>query len=171
MVISIHPMLLFIRHCRFPESVGWIISIHPMLLFIVMQSNCVQIVVEFQYIPCYCLSRLPVMWEQKKIEFQYIPCYCLSNISVLSPRFCFYFNTSHVTVYPDMHPEPHPADQISIHPMLLFIFLSAFIDLIRCNFNTSHVTVYLNSSAFLFISSTFQYIPCYCLSFIVFRSS
>ena len=54
----------------------------------------------FQYISCYCLSSLVIIWFLVPPSFQYISCYCLS----ISKSFYNCFLT------------------ISIHLMLLFIF-------------------------------------------------
>ena len=76
----------------------------------------------------------------------------------------WYFNTSHVTVYPcnlghlvmigviSIHPMLlficskhgilHTENTISIHPMLLFIIITVITKGVELNFNTSHVTVY-----------------------------
>ena len=98
------------------------------------------------------------------IEFQYISCYCLSYPNAPATGATYYFNTSHVTVYPIIQPVFWYHFLISIHLMLLFIILSntvyhilsiisihlmlLFIKMIRLeranvmHFNTSHVTVY-----------------------------
>ena len=99
--------------------------------------------------------------------FQYISCYCLSISSVLRKLIAIDFNTSHVTVYLYFHLQ----DQLS-----------------QVDFNTSHVTVYqyfllrIHQKThisihlmLLFIRNVeklknseieFQYISCYCLSWI-----
>ena len=99
--------------------------------------------------------------------FQYISCYCLSISSVLRKLIAIDFNTSHVTVYLYFHLQ----DQLS-----------------QVDFNTSHVTVYqyfllrIHQKThisihlmLLFIRNVeklknseieFQYISCYCLSYI-----
>ena len=97
------------------------ISIHLMLLFIDSNPKTHLIVVLFQYISCYCLS----------IHFI---SYC---------TYSFYFNTSHVTVYPIYTPNIFLASSISIHLMLLFIPA----------LQGRHL-----------LSLQFQYISCYCLS-------
>ena len=55
-----------------------------------------------------------------------------------------YFNTSHVTVYPSKYPSSGVVTFISIHLMLLFIYIT-----------------YLVMKEL----GVFQYISCYCLSF------
>ena len=96
------------------------------------------------------------------------------------------FNTSHVTVYPSTSRTFSGVSFISIHLMLLFIYMLIRFKGIKHYFNTSHVTVYrlvkvwkvlANSISIhlmlLFIcncripicsNSIFQYISCYCLS-------
>ena len=77
------------------------------------------------------------------------------------------FNTSHVTVYLNVPIKFSFESIISIHPMLLFISSSISNLLENPYFNTSHVTVYRNTEGFAGKMETFQYIPCYCLSWIV----
>ena len=102
-------------HCTIFE-----ISIHLMLLFILVQLpvvlsltnfNTSHVTVyrngtyysipklRFQYISCYCLSRVYDWSIPITILFQYISCYCLSISCSLSVFTAFHFNTSHVTVY------------------------------------------------------------------------
>ena len=98
-------------------------------------------------------------------RFQYISCYCLSDSHCMSLETQWYFNTSHVTVYHNLLSVYYSANHhfntshvtvyrirtvwvwkhngISIHLMLLFIFVSAFLNV---------------------FTSGFQYISCYCLS-------
>ena len=142
-IISIHLMLLFITVWMYHPCSRCSISIHLMLLFICNQncdSRCGWL---FQYISCYCLSKIQGASIKYCYGFQYISCYCLSY-----PVHCLHhslphFNTSHVTVYL-LHPpnNPYPLS-ISIHLMLLFI-------------SSTNITV-----GKLII---FQYISCYCLS-------
>ena len=102
-----------------------------------------RLVMWFQYISCYCLSKYNVCQTvrhvnfntshvtvyrgdvaanlQKQIKFQYISCYCLSSEHVRCLCGLYNFNTSHVTVY-RVRPWFHRNFQnISIHLMLLFI--------------------------------------------------
>ena len=74
----------------------------------------------FQYISCYCLSKMEqtarcilfhfntshvTVYQQyetnikNRAKFQYISCYCLSEKIVRSKEVKEHFNTSHVTVY------------------------------------------------------------------------
>ena len=55
---------------------------------------------------------------------------------------------------------------ISIHLMLLFIFLASPFHLNCSYFNTSHVTVYPDIQCDFTDLPLFQYISCYCLSYI-----
>ena len=96
----------------------------------------------FQYISCYCLSSLVIIWFLVPPSFQYISCYCLSGTDGGSRLNFPYFNTSHVTVYP-----------------LTIIDLN-----LLSHFNTSHVTVYRCWTRCSFYRDIFQYISCYCLS-------
>ena len=97
--ISIHLMLLFITPGQASAIRLIYISIHLMLLFICNQncdSRCGWL---FQYISCYCLSKIQGASIKYCYGFQYISCYCLSY-----PVHCLHhslphFNTSHVTVY------------------------------------------------------------------------
>ena len=95
------------------------------------------------------ISTARTIW-QGLFVFQYIPCYCLSFPKLYRFPCPPDFNTSHVTVYHFPFRGCSRQGEISIHPMLLFIFCAA---------------------AALFISSTFQYIPCYCLSDLAWRNS
>ena len=75
----------------------------------------------FQYISCYCLSPSGCTTLVAVAPFQYISCYCLSVIRIAIAGADGYFNTSHVTVYRRYR---EPASNIVT------------------DFNTSHVTVY-----------------------------
>ena len=99
------------------------------------------------------------------------------------------FNTSHVTLYLQHREGSGIITLVSIHLMLLFIQVFAYIVLdkikfqyISCyslseladcldydviRFNTSHVTLYLATLANAFKSFTFQYISCYSLSILL----
>ncbi len=76
----------------------------------------------FQYISCYCLSQRNTIKEGANKQFQYISCYCLSS--------------KRINLRGVIH--------ISIHLMLLFIYIGHYCDKIQQDFNTSHVTVYHN---------------------------
>ena len=83
-------------------------------------------------------------------QFQYISCYCLSLFCKVHGRIRIYFNTSHVTVYLLSLPCVYSSTHISIHLMLLFI---GWQQSIRND------------------SKKFQYISCYCLSFLLHSES
>ena len=76
--------------------------------------------------------------------FQYISCYCLSKQYKAQCRNSTDFNTSHVTVYHWHKRKLCRVCCISIHLMLLFIQIL---------------------SVCAFVSPSFQYISCYCLSY------
>ena len=96
----------------------------------------------FQYIPCYSLSSLTDQMLKAICRFQYIPCYSLSRKWGKKSRNARCFNTSPVTLY-HMFGAIHIIKmKVSIHPMLLFISLKLFMDMINHCFNTSHVTLY-----------------------------
>ena len=119
------------------------ISIHLMLLFIGRRWLCINADLLFQYISCYCLSVFYGVLLLNPFQFQYISCYCLSIHFISYCTYSFYFNTSHVTVYPIYTPNIFLASSISIHLMLLFIPA----------LQGRHL-----------LSLQFQYISCYCLS-------
>ena len=77
----------------------WTISIHLMLLFIFVLSLLMHNLCWFQYISCYCLSKLYLCLVLQSKQFQYISCYCLSGNAFILSRIWLNFNTSHVTVY------------------------------------------------------------------------
>ena len=80
-----------------------------------------------------------------------------------------HFNTSHVTVYQGFHKTLHHLSIISIHLMLLFIFNTEAKERIgMINFNTSHVTVYRTRQSSTQERLWFQYISCYCLSWMIY---
>ena len=74
------------------------------------------------------------------------------------------FNTSHVTVYLCPPSSTGVNSPISIHLMLLFIFVRRRTYNYRKDFNTSHVTVYHVATLISVRFYRFQYISCYCLS-------
>ena len=75
--ISIHLMLLFIKQKHRTGRRKHGISIHLMLLFIDQYPT------KFAFF----------------FQFQYISCYCLSKMEQTARCILFHFNTSHVTVY------------------------------------------------------------------------
>ena len=164
------------------------ISIHLMLLFINKAIQSLHTVYKFQYISCYCFSLSDCCCTTQRTIFQYISCYCLSCQQRGINMQHAYFNTSHVTVYRNLQFNSKQYSCISIHLMLLFILSVSILAFVCGNFNTSHVTVYpliprfswsvpsyFNTShvtVYLFQCNksisfyTFQYISCYCLSFL-----
>ena len=141
--ISVYPSHVTVyRSNSSPQSSSISISIHLMLLFILSHR-------QLQLYP-------PI--------FQYISCYCLSKVKGMDENHPLNFNTSHVTVYPttsafiaslisfqyiscyclsDPQLQVSSAVPISVHLMLLFISSSS-------NTNVAMMG--------------FQYISCYCLS-------
>ena len=121
----------------------------------------------FQYISCYSLSHFrSVMYplhicfntshvtlylnslldSKAGLQFQYISCYSLSSAQRRKRNYYTGFNTSHVTLYPGIRLYRPWQNQVSIHLMLLFIWISWLFRL-WCN--------------------SFQYISCYSLSLVL----
>ena len=99
------------------------------------------------------------------MQFQYIPCYCLSG------RAFVVFHPYEISIHPMLlfislvEVLEEKKICISIHPMLLFIFCKKLPTLRYFSyFNTSHVTVYHAKKGRALWEKGFQYIPCYCLS-------
>ena len=103
----------------------------------------------------------------KNVTFQYISCYCLSCIEHKYNKMSDNFNTSHVTVYRILPNVDIPGTSISIHLMLLFILSPSLDSSDFLNFNTSHVTVYQEQKYEEEQDAIFQYISCYCLSYLI----
>ena len=99
-----------------------IVSIHPMLLFIIEQSLADLVIPVCQYIPCYCSSTTSMLSAMVAILCQYIPCYCSSGEVcglVPYPGYCQYipcYCSSNNRIVGFVS-----AIVVSIHPMLLFI--------------------------------------------------
>ena len=165
-MISIHLMLRFIKSLCHVELVPTAISIHLMLRFIIFLNHDQTYLTIFQYISCYGLSRRHLEETVIPKSFQYISCYGLSLDARQGNVLKGNFNTSHVTVYPNVVLQCSRYWRISIHLMLRFIMknlsnmtLKQIISIhlmlrfifsgtsrtcpIYINFNTSHVTVYL----------------------------
>ena len=99
-----------------------------------------------------------------KASFQYISCYSLSSsgVTVTSSSTCF--NTSHVTLYLEVHDKQKHCRS----------FNTSHVTLYRCpnrthsghygRFNTSHVTLYPMERRIAETVNKFQYISCYSLS-------
>ena len=123
-----------------------IVSIHPMLLFIIEQSLADLVIPVCQYIPCYCSSVGPVGTDGMYITCQYIPCYCSSQCRELGldpedkcqyiPCYCSSSSTCNSsTAQKTCQYIPCYCSSalvlifviigiVSIHPMLLFIVFS-----------------------------------------------
>ena len=95
-----------------------------MLLFIKRSQDLSGVQYLFQYISCYSLSTVRCSYNNIVYLFQYISCYSLSSERLC---LCNYRN-------------------VSIHLMLLFIFVFGENFRIRKSFNTSHVTLYRKAS-------------------------
>ena len=140
------------------------VSIHLMLLFIAMDKYGISLTDSFQYISCYSLSisgatgqefddrfntshvtlYLRISYRVSSANaFQYISCYSLS-ITLTSIYSLF------------LH--------VSIHLMLLFIYVPVGWSVQKSCFNTSHVTLYRQGNCGYWIRTKFQYISCYSLS-------
>ena len=97
----------------------------------------------FQYIQCYFLSRTgrtkrrrcnisihpmlffippPAIRFTPFTQFQYIQCYFLSLSEREMEKTIHYFNTSNVIFYQYINNFPYNRKEISIHPMLFFIY-------------------------------------------------
>ena len=97
---------------------------------------------EFQYISCYSLSQSTFHHLLNCLLFQYISCYSLSKAFLLIRKTMIRFNTSHVTLYRITGRKRKKRKQVSIHLMLLFIFVGSMAASFIPSFNTSHVTLY-----------------------------
>ena len=127
-------------------------------------GNMFKLPTEFQYISCYSLSGIPMqklltmnvsihlmlLFIEKRHciscnqrKFQYISCYSLSNFAGIGVTKNGGFNTSHVTLYQQSTWTRMIIYHVSIHLMLLFIYVP----------NASQSD-----------RITFQYISCYSLS-------
>ena len=139
--ISIHLMLLFIFLIRTPHTFIANFNTSHVTVYHYPGFFC-SALRKFQYISCYCLSRITLSQLLKSSSFQYISCYCLST--------CFY--NARAYIYISIHlmllfivsdlESTSGVLIISIHLMLLFIKVGTWQTLQLNNFNTSHVTVY-----------------------------
>ena len=91
-----------------------------MLLFINIEVLEIKYGGMFQYISCYSLSREAIDRATAETTFQYISCYSLSGVWIAFSG----------------------ATLVSIHLMLLFIYILAIKYTRITRFNTSHVTLY-----------------------------
>ena len=103
--------------------------------------------------------------EHGEQVFQYISCYGLSYIPMRDMICRRYFNTSHVTVYQNVHYvlEAHFQNFNTSH-VTVYPDFSSSSSLPLPNFNTSHVTVYRLMLRSILRLTLFQYISCYGLS-------
>ena len=145
-----------------------------MLRFILQPGRQLHCGISFQYISCYGLSKGDIVLVYRLSEFQYISCYGLSRFFLFIVLTLTKFQYISCYGLSADAPVDSPADFISIHLMLRFIFShfahsseEYLFQYISCyglsfpksnrrrrknNFNTSHVTVYQKSS----ISSTIR---------------
>ena len=173
-MISIHLMLRFISCNNCKTAFLIIISIHLMLRFINQATPTQLSSATFQYISCYGLSECTLCPGSAFPKFQYISCYGLSRFFLFIVLTLTKFQYISCYGLSADAPVDSPADFISIHLMLRFIFShfahsseEYLFQYISCyglsfpksnrrrrknNFNTSHVTVYQKSS----ISSTIR---------------
>ena len=101
--VSIHHMLLFIK-----EGLP---NIYDLFLFQYItcyslsteSAFCKSEFIQFQYITCYSLSFHSKGTSRRKKMFQYITCYSLSTGVKLNDNEGLGFNTSHVTLYRNVH--------------------------------------------------------------------
>ena len=75
--ISIHLMLLFIFLIRTPHTFIANFNTSHVTVYHYPGFFC-SALRKFQYISCYCLSRITLSQLLKSSSFQYISCYCLS---------------------------------------------------------------------------------------------
>ena len=163
--VSIHHMLLFIK-----EGLP---NIYDLFLFQYItcyslsteSAFCKSEFIQFQYITCYSLSFHSKGTSRRKKMFQYITCYSLSTGVKLNDNEGLGFNTSHVTLYRNVHSWSWRLCIVSIHHMLLFIISSGLIVSLPLPFQ--YITCYSLSEHevdFLHKRTSFQYITCYSLS-------
>ena len=119
-----------------------LISIHLMLLFIEFSRAQKNLIPEFQYISCYCLSVIGNAAGFNVYIFQYISCYCLSRPLHLIPLPFRGFQYISCYCLSSRWCSAVSCSRISIHLMLLFIFIVNRLLFEQFYFNTSHVTVY-----------------------------
>ena len=125
--------------------------------------------------------------EHLECEFQYISCYSLSDSAYIRYLVVLCFNTSHVTLYRGMASTNGMERYVSIHLMLLFIYIlprnhlrMSVFQYISCyslslpirhvkdfDMEFQYISCYsLSKCRFIFVIEcrTFQYISCYSLS-------
>ena len=166
--VSIHLMLLFILHLHTIHSIAYPVSIHLMLLFIKILKTNPNFVYKFQYISCCYLSEQKAIERIKIARFQYISCCYLSNIigfcvskkcrfntshvAIYQPQNLWErmsdisFNTSHVAIYRSAHCSSGTPFAVSIHLMLLFIYLFCVEITISLNVSIHLMLLFINKS-------------------------
>ena len=184
-LISIHLMLLFIG-----EDTGKLANyayFNTSHVTVYQKQKKLKIYeLGFQYISCYCLSKKSCrtagsntisihlmllfiigrkrnLFDALDFNTSHVTVYLWSIMRGCRP--VTDFNTSHVTVYLVIPMRSGPVNNISIHLMLLFIFI--FCAAIFPFFRFQYISCYCLSSAVVSFSpdsSLFQYISCYCLS-------
>ena len=99
-----------------------------------------------------------------KASFQYISCYSLSSsgVTVTSSSTCF--NTSHVTLYLEVHDKQKHCRSFNTSHVTLYRCLNRTHSGHYGRFNTSHVTLYPMERRIAETVNKFQYISCYSLS-------
>ena len=130
--ISIHLMLRFIGIFTVCFPIPDAISIHLMLRFISFDPAVKSCLNYFNTSHVTVYHFMDIKDFTVMLEFQYISCYGLSNIRCCKRMPKQNFNTSHVTVYPNIVQPTTPSIE---------------------HFNTSHVTVYHRSFCYWFSSS------------------
>ena len=120
--ISIHPMLLFIQNPTLNRKEKKNFNTSHVTVYPACQPLFSSGITDFNtsHVTVYPVNLN--FWLLYK-KFQYIPCYCLSFFVFSFCLHILYFNTSHVTVYRIRGCFRHYTNDISIHPMLLFISL------------------------------------------------
>ena len=140
------------------------VSIHLMLLFITCSVVCMCMIWWFQYISCYSLSFHKDRRGVFDRMFQYISCYSLSLQAE------YYIRTETEFQYISCYSLSAGCNGynggccVSIHLMLLFIYIPAILGVLGVRFNTSHVTLYQETGSLKEDTIGFQYISCYSLS-------
>ena len=98
--------------------------------------------VTFQYISCYSLSEMVKFDYYAIYMFQYISCYSLSLRPQENIPCQTRFNTSHVTLYPEVHPVSDPSSTFQYISCYSLSLCWCAVLRITFGFNTSHVTLY-----------------------------
>ena len=159
-------MLLFIWYLLCHHLYCHHVSIHLMLLFIEIKALAKLFVYMFQYISCCYLSKNgEVSCKAQQSKFQYISCCYLSNQN-LCPCRTYHVSIHLMLLFIFISAVINPSlKKVSIHLMLLFISWCVRFWVRRTtSFNTSHVVIYQNMHTLPFLFPEFQYISCCYLS-------